>query len=205
MYSKPGSPSGSFSIQQIAAAFRRAGWVSVWAQGVLAVVSSVVLTFAALFSPKYVTGNNAPVSNNFSTASGVFFTSLGILILFFSVYWAYRYVVIGRLLVGEVSVRPKKSATIQRLRLGLQASLLGMLLAIIGSEAIVGVLVGKASISQGSGLVNINPAQVVQSLDMFTILASIQVILAHYVGIVVSLFLLNRMHRPHGNSETATD
>ena len=179
------------NLQQISKGFRLTGWICFWFQVVLTVVASVVLLFAALFSPSRLANPNNPSSSSFSTFAGVSLTTIGILALFFSIYWAFRYVVIGRRLVNKPT-RPKKSEVIQVLRIGLYVSLGGMLLAIFGAEAITGILVGKASVSQGAGLA-INPTQVVQSLDMLTVLASIQVILAHFVGIAATLWLLNTM------------
>ena len=184
-------PSAPPTLQQIGKGFRLTGWVCLWFQVVLTVVSSIVLIFAALFSPSRISNPNNPSSSSFSTFAGVSLTTVGILALFFSIYWAFRYVLIGRRLVSKTT-RPKKSEVIQILRIGLYVSLGGMLLAIFGAEAITGILVGKASVSQGAGLA-INPSQVVQSLDMFTVLASIQVILAHFVGIAAALWLLNIM------------
>lgn len=191
MFNRSGSSPPN--IQQIGKSFRLTGWVCLWFQVVLTVVSSIVLIFAALFSPSRFANPNNPSSSSFSTFAGVGLTTIGILALCFSIYWAFRYVVIGRQLVNK-STRPKKTDVIQTLRLGLYAGLGGMLVAIFGAEAITGVLVGKASVSQGSGFA-INPSQVVQSLDMFTVLASLQVILAHFGGIAAALLLLNKMSR----------
>lgn len=187
------SGSSASNLQQIGQGFRFTGWICLWFQVVLTVVSSVVLIFAALFSPSRFSNPNNPSSSSFSTFAGVALTTVGILALCFSIYWAFRYVVIGRQLVNKTT-RPKKAEVIQILRTGLYVSLGGMLVAIFGAEAITGVLVGKASVSQGSGFA-INPSQVVQSLDMFTVLANIQVILAHFVGIAAALLLLNKMSR----------
>lgn len=196
MLDKSGPASPSPALRQIASTFRRTGWASIIFQGVLAVVSTVVLLFAGLFSPRTGVGPNGVNTNSFSTGAGVGLTTLSIFVLSFSIYWAFRYVVIGRQLQSDTAVRPKKSETIKTLRTGLMAGLAGMLLAIFGAEAIVGVLVGKASVSQGSNLTVINPSQTIQSLDMFTILACIQVILAHFGGITAALWLLNKINRP---------
>lgn len=187
------SESPSPNLQQIAKAFRLTGWVSFWAQLVLTVVSGITLIFASQ------AGGRAPgatATANPGTGIGGVLTLLGLGILVFNMYWSVsRYVSFGRRLSGSKMVRPKKSETIQAIRFGLMVSLVGMLLAIIGSATIVGLLVGKA-VSQGvGGFVNIDPSRFILPADMFVVQASINVILAQFAGIVAALWLLNRMNR----------
>lgn len=178
------------TIDQIAKAFRITGWISFWIQLVLTVGSGVILLFASTVSRTPNVNTNNP-----GTGFGATLTTGGLLVLFFSIYWAFRYVTIGRQLVGTATVRPKKSETIQMLRIGLLASLGGMLLALLGAEAIVGALAAKA-FSQGlGGFVNVDQSKFIQPLDILVVQASINVILAQFAGIGASLWLLNRMSR----------
>lgn len=181
----------SVNIQQIARAFRLTGWVSFWVQLVLTIVSTITLIFA-------VAAGRSPntTSTNPGTGIGGVLTIIGIGVLVFNMYWALsRYVSFGRRLGGSKTVRPKKTETIQAIRLGLLVSLVGMLLAIVGAETIVGLLVGKA-LSQGiGGFVNTDPSRFIQPADTFVVQASINVILAQFAGIVAALWLLNRMSR----------
>jgi hypothetical protein len=177
------------NIQQIAKAFRMTGWISFWVQLVLTVVSAITLIFAV------GAGRAAnAAANNPGTGVGGLLTVLGIGFLVFNMYWALsRYVAFGRRLDGNKTVRPKKSETLQAIRFGLLVSLAGMLLAIVGAEAIVGLLVGKA-LSQGiGGFVNTDPSRLINPADTFVVQASINVILAQFSGIVSTLWLLNRM------------
>lgn len=179
------------SLQQIAKAFRQTGWISFWTQLVLTVVSSLILLFASLTSRNPNAGPNAP-----GTSIGVLLTVGGILVLGFNMYWALaRYVKIGQQLRGNAAARPKKSETIQALRMGLIVSLGGMLLALLGAEAIVGLLAAKAFSQSGTGFVNVDPSKYIQPLDVLVVQASINVILAQFAAIAASLWLLNRMSR----------
>lgn len=189
MIDKPGSSSSSANLKQIANTFRMTGWSSFWIQLVLAIISSLILIFAAAFT--------RGASNSPSTGIGVILTIGGIAVLGFNMYWAlFRYIPIGRQLAGDPKVRPKKAEAIQVLRTGLIASLAGTALALLGAEAIVGLLAAKA-FSQGvGGFVNVDPARLIQPLDVLVVQASINVILAQFVGISTSLWLLNRMNRP---------
>lgn len=186
----------SVNLQQIAKTFRQTGWISFWVQLVLTVISAITLIFAAASgsNPNPATGN---ASTNPGTGVGGLLTVLGIAVLAFNMYWALtRYVSFGRRLSsGSKSVRPRKSDTIQAIRFGLFVSLVGMLLAILGAETIVGLLVGKA-LSQGiGGLVAVDPSRFIQPADTFVVQASINVILAQFAGIVAALWLLNRMSK----------
>ncbi|MGI0488225.1 DUF3611 family protein [Pantanalinema rosaneae CENA516] len=185
----------SVNLQKIAKTFRQTGWISFWVQLVLTVISTITLVFAAASgsNPNPATGGG---STNPGTGIGGLLTILGIAVLAFNMYWALtRYVAFGRRLSGNKMVRPRKSETIQAIRFGLTVSLVGMLLAILGAETIVGLLVGKA-LSQGiGGLVAVDPSRFIQPADTFVVQASINVILAQFAGIVAALWLLNRMSK----------
>jgi Protein of unknown function (DUF3611) len=176
------------TLREIASTFRLTGWISFWVQLVLTVISSAILLFASI-------SNRSP-TNNPGTSVGVVLTVCGIGVLGFNMFWAIaRYVPIGRRLAAEPENRPKKAEAIQTLRTGLIASLVGILLALLGAEAIVGLLFGKA-VSQGvAGFVNTDPAKFIQPLDILVVQASINVILAQFCGISASLWLLNKMSR----------
>ncbi|MBW4520746.1 MAG: DUF3611 family protein [Scytolyngbya sp. HA4215-MV1] len=191
MLDKPGSSSLAPTLNEIAKTFRLTGWVSFWVQLVLTVISSIILIFASALSRTPGAGTNSP-----STGIGVVVTVFGIVVLGFSMYWAlFRYIPIGRKLAGNPAARPKKSDTVQVLRMGLIASMVGTLLSLLGAEATIGLLAAKA-FSQGvGGFVNTDPSKFIQPLDILVVQASINVILAQFSGISASLWLLNRMNR----------
>jgi hypothetical protein len=80
--------------------------------------------------------------------------------------------------------------TVQLLKMGVIVSLVGMPISLIGANAIVGALTLK-SLNPQTGAYNIPIT--VQSIDMFVIQASIMIILAHFVSLFSSLWLLNRV------------
>lgn len=179
------------TLREIGSTFRLTGWISFWTQLVLTVISSAILLFAS------ISNRGGPgVASNPGTGVGVVLTVCGIGVLGFNMFWAVaRYVTIGRRLPGPAPARPKKAEAIQTLRTGLTASLIGILLALLGAEAIVGLLFGKA-VSQGvAGFVNTDPAKFIQPLDILVVQASINVILAQFAAITASLWLLNKMSR----------
>lgn len=178
------------TLREIASTFRFAGWFSFWFQLVLTVISGAILLFAAVSTRTPASGNNP------GTGVGVVLTVCGIAVLGFNMFWSLtKYVTIGRRLNAEAAVRPKKAEAIQTIRTGLIASLIGTLLALLGAEAIVGLLFGKA-VNQGfAGFVNVDPAKFIQPIDILVVQASINVILAQFVAISTSLWLLNKMSK----------
>ena len=98
------------------------------------------------------------------------------------------------MLVNDNALRPKKSYTLQTIKFGLLANLLGMMAAIVGAEAFVGLVIGKAlTIPQGA--VFSNTSQLIQPKDLFIILANTHTIASHFTGIVVALWLLNQLNK----------
>ena len=178
------------TLKQIASTFRLTGWISFWSQLVLTIVSSAILLFAPIAS------RGVESANNPGTNVGVILTVCGLAVLGFNMYWAFlRYIPIGRRLQGAAAARPKKAEAIQVLRIGLVASLVGILLALLGAEAIIGLLFGKALSQGAAGFINTDQSKFIQPLDILIVQASINVILAHFIAIATSLWLLNKMSR----------
>jgi hypothetical protein len=92
-------------------------------------------------------------------------------------------------------VRPSKGNAIQAIRIGLIVNLAGMLLTLLGSEAIIGGLLAK-SLAQAQGVTTIyDPSRLIQSLDIFVVQATTNIIAAQFAGIATSLWLLQRVNR----------
>lgn len=178
------------AVRRIAGAFRIVGWIGFWAQLVLAVVSSLVLLFAA---PSLRSGSNNP-----GTGVGLLFAVLGLVLLYIGAYWAYRYTQLSkRLQTPDTKVRPKPADVVSALRIGLIINLVGMLLTLLGAEAIVGALLAKSlSQPQGGAIYDLGRStQFIQSFDIFIVQANTNTIMAHFVGVVASLWLVRSMSR----------
>lgn len=184
--SKPVPP----TLQQIATTFRLAGWASFWTQSVLGVVSTLVLIFASLGRDVGPQGQRSE-----GTGFGIVLAVSGIVTLAIGVYIAFRYTRIGkRLQSTNPNNRPRKTDTVQVLRLGLIVNLVGTLLTILGAQAIVGILLLRSlSLPQGLGAAIYNPQQIIRPVDIFVVQANTNTVAAHFVGLVASLFLLNRV------------
>ena len=182
-------------LRAIAKLFRLTGWIAFWSQLVLGVISGGILLFASI-SPR--AGNpNTPASNNTGAGLGVFFAISGLIALAVGIFIAFRYVLIGRQLdSANVNNRPRKLETVQVVRLGLIVHLVGILLTLIGAQAIVGILLTKSlTVSQviPGTITQVDPSRVIQPLDIFVVQANTNTVSAHFSGLIGSIWLLNRI------------
>jgi hypothetical protein len=182
------------AVRRISGAFRIVGWISFWSQIVLGVISGGVLLFSAVSISARTTGAANP-----GTGVGLLFAGLGLVAAFAGAYWAFRYTRIGRRLRSQDSSRrPSPKAAIQALRFGLLISLAGMLLTLVGGQALIGSLLGKALAQPQSGAAIFAPGninQFVEAFDIFIIQANINTLLAHFVAIVATLWLLRTVNQ----------
>ena len=191
MSQNPDTPSSSSTVQAIAKNFRLTGWISFWVQLVLGVVSAIIVLLFAIFSQRPNSANNNP-----GTGFGVFLAVCGILILGGGIYLAYRYTIIGQQLQSpNPKNRPRKSETLEVLRLGLWINLMGMLVTLLGSQAIVGTLVARSISPQAATTQLFDPTRIISGLDMLVVQANINTVSAHFAGLAVSIWLLNRITR----------
>ena len=183
------------AVQRVAFALRTVGWVSFWVQLVLAVVAAIILLFAIPFAiPSTTAAGN---STSAGTGGGVFFAICGLLVLGYSVFRAFRFTRLSRQLRSPANaVRPKKADTIKQVQLTLVSNLVGMLLTLVGAEAISGTLLAK-SLAQPQALFGaaVDVGKFIQPLDIFVVLANTHATVAHFVGIVGTLWLLDRIHK----------
>lgn len=172
------------SKQQFAATFRIASRLSFWLQLALGAISSFALFFA-MFSQNFTAETSNP-----GIGFGIFLAIVGILLLGFRVYWAFRYRHLAkRLQAPNSELHPRKEDIIQVLRIGLIVSLVGILIAFLATEVSVDVVLAKA-LAQPQGVAVYTPETVIRSLDICVVLANVNMIGAHFVGSVTSLGLL---------------
>lgn len=176
-------------LRAIAQLFRRIGWITFWAQLALGVVSGGILLFASI-SPR-----PANASPNTGAGLGVFFAISGLVALGVGIFISFRYVQIGRRLDSpNANNRPRKLETLQVVRLGLIVHLVGILLTLVGAQAIVGVLLTKALTTTQPGVITqLDPSRVIQPLDIFVVQANTNTVSAHFAGLIGSIWLLNRI------------
>ncbi len=167
---------------------RLTGWITLWAQLAIGVVSVLSLLFA-------LTGRRFVQQQNTGLTIGVFWAVCGIVLLLFSLYLNFRYTRVGKALENPNSaLHPSKPDTTKILRLGIIVGLVGILLTLLGTGSTMLVLVAK-SISQPPGVAITDPYRIIRPMDVFVAVADITGIAAHFVGTVASIWLLERVHQ----------
>lgn len=185
MREKPDTSSIPPAAQRIVFTLRTIGWISFWLQVVLGIVSAIIL----LVSVASNTNTKAQGSTQ-GTGFGIFFAICGLVALGIGAFFAFRYTRISKQLLE--TGRPSKAETLQAIRLGLIVNLVGMLVTILGAQAVVGSVLTKSLSQQGAVL---DASRYVQPLDLFVVQGNINTITAHFAGIVASLWLFNRVSK----------
>ncbi len=195
--------SSSSTRRAIAQTFRLTGQITFWAQLVLGLVSGGILLFASFSGNSNAASRGVAGTGSGSgsgTGLGIFFAICGLVVLGIGIFISFRYIRIGRQLdSSNSSNHPRKLETVQVVRLGLILHLVGILLTLIGAQAIVGILLTKSlTVSQiiPGTITQVDPSRVIQPLDIFVVQANTNTISAHFTGLLGSIWLLNRITKP---------
>lgn len=182
------------AVRRIAESFRIVGWISFWVQIVLAVVASGILLFASFSVSARSAGGGNP-----GTGVGLLLAGLGLLGVYAGAFWAFRYTRLGQKLRSrDAQKRPSPKDAIQALRLGLMITLVGMLLTLLGGQALIGALLAKALAQPQGGAAIFNPNninQYVEAFDIFIVQANTNTLLAHFTALSATLWLLKTINR----------
>lgn len=196
MTNKSDLPALPPAVKRVVPMLRYAGWTSFWVQLVLAVVAGLIFLFSIPLAIPRATTNAAAQVRNPGTGPGTFFAICGLVALGISIYWAWRYTrLANQLQSSNPNLRPKPKDAVRLIRRGLIVNLTGMLLALLGAEAINGTLLAKSLSSQG--IVFSDPSALsrfIQPLDIFLVLGNTHTVVAHFAGIATALWLLNWVH-----------
>ena len=177
------------AVQRVSADLRLAGNIGFWFQLVLGVVSAVILLLAGA-------GSGSQDQTSPGIGFGLFSAACGLVALAIAIYFSFRYTGIAKQLRDpDPAKRPNKVDTIKVIKIGLIVNLTGMLLTIIGAEAIVGIVLDKSLKNPPGALANLDPSKLVNSIDLLVIQANTNTIFAHFAGIISSLTLLNRISK----------
>ena len=167
------------AIRRIAANFKRVGWASVWVQTVIGVIASILFIFNAL-----------EPNAGFTSASADLFTTIGLLTIFVSAFWGFRYVLLGRKLsTTNPDLRPKPKDAIRAIRIGLSISLIGMLVTIFGAEVVIADLWTRSLRQVAIGALSQDSSAFINAADIAVVFSVINAIFAHYVGLCASIWL----------------
>ena len=98
----------------------------------------------------------------------------------------------------NTGARPSRGETSRLLKRGLIADLLGLVFASLGYQSLAGSLFVQASMQAPGislGAVAAMDNYPITSLEMLSVLSNTQVLFAHLLGLILSLWLIQRIYR----------
>ena len=179
-------------FQLLSVGMRRTGWMRFWIQTILGVVVVGVLLFNNIGSSLARNSERA-----LGLGPGLSLTTLAFFFLLYSLWQGWLIVRTGRAL--NTPARPSRGETSRLLKRGLVGDLLGLVFASLGYQSLAGALFVQASmqapgISIGAGMRAMENYPIT-SLEMLSVLSNTQVLFAHVIGLIFSLWLLQRIYR----------
>ena len=179
-------------FQLLSLGLRRMGWIRFWIQTILGVVVVGVLLFNNIGSSLARNSERA-----LGLGPGLSLTTIAFLFLLYSLWQGWLIVRTGRAI--DSSARPSRGETSRLLKRGLIADLLGLVFASVGYQSLAGALFVQASmqapgISIGAGMRSMENYPIT-SLEMLSVLSNTQVLFAHVIGLILSLWLIQRIYR----------
>jgi len=178
-------------FQLLSIGMRRMGWIRFWIQTILGVVVVGVLLFNNIGSSLARNAERA-----LGLGPGLSLTSLSFFFLLYSLWHGWLIVRTGRAL--NTGARPSRGETSRLLKRGLIADLLGLVFASIGYQSLAGALFVQASMQAPGislGAVAAMDNYPITSLEMLSVLSNTQVLFAHLLGLILSLWLIQRIYR----------
>lgn len=179
--------SKSARLRRVAKTLKWAGLAGFWIQIVLGVVSSVTLALAI---------TNRAERSSPGVGFSLFCAVCGLICLIVGICISFRYgKMAGKFSTPNVTP-PKKSTTIKIVQIAIITSLAGTLITILGAETIAGIVLSKTlAFDPAQVFNNRSNTEFVNSLDVFIIQACINIIAGHFVGLVSSLWIFNKIDR----------
>lgn len=178
------APSVPAELQRVAANILWTGRIGFWGQLSVGIVSVFALAVSIA------------QGNKTDTGTSIFFAVGGLLALAASTYFFFRYTRLARLFYNPGPQRPKKTDTLRLIGIGRTINLVGTLLSIIGTQAVVGTVLLKA-LSQTGNLAGGQGGCAVAAADVFAIEANTAILTANFFGLAITLWLLNRLTHLH--------
>lgn len=185
----PGFTGPSPKYQHTSTNFLIFGWLAFLVQLLIAVITVLLLVFATSGNqpaPGSVTGNE----------NGIFLAQCGVISLFVTIIFFYSTIRYAKKIKHQqdVELHAHKARVMYLLRFGLFSGFVGIIISILGVTASVELLIGK-TISQPPGIAITDPSKIVRALDVFVLVSNFVIVIAHFFGLIISLWLLNRVDR----------
>ncbi len=185
--SSSASVSKSARMRRVATTLKWAGLAGFWIQIVLGVVSAVTLALAIV---------NKTERSSPGVGFSLFCAVCGLICLIVGICISFRYGKMANKFSIPKAVPPKKATTIKIVQIAIVTSLAGTLLSILGAETIAGIVLSKTlAFDPAKVFNNQSNTEFVNSLDVFIIQACINIIAAHFAGLVSSLWVFYRIDK----------
>lgn len=180
------SPAQLARMRKIGNTLKWAGLAGFWIQIVLGVVSAVTLALAI---------TNRAERSNPGIGFSLFCAVCGLICSIIGICIAFRYGKMAIKFTTPGGTPPKKSTTIRIVQIAIITSLVGTAITILGAETIAGIVLSKI-LAFGQGEVfSAKDKEFVNSLDVFIIQACINIIAAHFAGLVSSFWILSKIDK----------
>ena len=178
-------------LQLLSLGLKRMAWIRFWIQTALGIVVMGVLAFNNVGGSLSRNADRA-----LGLSPGLSLTTLSFLVLLFSLWQGWLVVRLGRALGSNA--KPSRGEAARTIKRGLIADLLGLVFAAVGYQSLAGALFVQASqqtpgIAIGGSGMRENLA--ITSLEMLSVLSNTQVLFAHLIGLLFSLWFLQRIYR----------
>ena len=177
-------------VQLVSLRMRRVSFLSWWAQVILTAVSSVTLLFTRNVLNLDGNGVNAAskaLLPNYFLAGSSIGLSLG------SIFWTWATRRLARRLLRKPTTRIRAANMLRKsIAIGTCLNLMGMAVAILGAEQIVGGLAIKVLTTSSSAQAVYQGAQaanLLQPLDILVVQANTNTLFSHFCSVVAYLFL----------------
>jgi cytochrome b561 len=167
------------------------GAIGFWAQLCLGLVAALLLVVTT--SSSYYEEHLPALPYGFSWADGIVWAYVALGVLALTIIGFYACVLLARPLKhGEFPVGG--AASVRRLISTVNfGNALGLTLAIVGTAFSIALLISK-TVSQPPGIAITDPQLIVRAVDVFVLLANFNIVVAHFLGILICLWFLNRVH-----------
>ncbi|MGA7978766.1 MAG: DUF3611 family protein [Chromatiaceae bacterium] len=178
--------------RRLARHLRVFGWIAFWGQLCLGLIAVLLLIVTA--SSKYYSSGLLKIPYGLSWLEGVSWANLAIALLSLTVIGFYYCTRIARTLKSGADPH-RYQRRVTRLISGINfGSSLGVSIAILGTAFSIALLIAK-TVSQPPGIAITDPQKIVRAVDVFVLLANFNIVVAHFIGILTCLWMLNRVHR----------
>ena len=184
--SSPATPGKAERLRRVATALRWSGLAGFWIQLFLGVVSSVTLALAIVTQSE----RSSP-----GVGFSLFCAVCGLICLIVGICITFRYGKLASKFAKPNVDLPKKSTTIKMVQIAIITSLSGTLITIVGGETITGLILSKTLALDPGKIFNNQNSEFVNSLDVFIVQACFNIIAAHCVGLVSSLWIYNQIDK----------